>query len=94
MWRDARNLLLACLIALAIPHALTWGQTISGGGGSMTVPPPTPSTLGGIVAWGPVTNQFITGIDDQGVPIRAQPTCSNLSDAGTGGTSFCYSANG
>ena len=49
-----------------------------------TIPPaslPTPgaSTLGGVQAATPTTNQFLTGIGTDGIPTKAQPSFSNIS---------------
>lgn len=45
------------------------------------LPNPTASTLGGVESLAVIPTQFLTGITTSGVPLQAQPACTDLSDA-------------
>jgi len=48
------------------------------------LPAPSPTSLGGIESYAAVAHQWINAISTSGVPSSTQPSCGDLSDAGTG----------
>jgi hypothetical protein len=53
--------------------------------GASPLPPPTISTLGGIVSLAPAPQRFVNGIGTDGVPITAQPQWTDLAGTPPGG---------
>lgn len=47
------------------------------------LPTPTAVTLGGVESYASVSHQFLTSITTAGLPVSAQPACSDLSNAAT-----------
>lgn len=47
------------------------------------LPNPSASTLGGVESIAAVSHNFLTSISTSGVPAQAQPTCADISNAGT-----------
>lgn len=57
------------------------------------LPNPSSSTLGGVQSYAAVSNQFLTSISTSGVPVSAQPSCSNVSDAANSCSTTAATAN-